>query len=346
MVDAVELIANPLMPKRFCDEQPAPAEIVQGLGSGEGFAEAMADREWWPEGTSPPEDDPEVLTGRRALFLINETGALLEKDARGQAGAMLDFLLNVFDAHATWTHRTRSGRDKKGVLTITNGIGVVLGASTWAWITATLSDTQVMSGLANRFLWFAGPSARMIAIRPRIPPDQIAELQHRVREVLDAVRGKSAILTREAEDAHAAYYVAERSVMADSEIADAAVARSDILALRLAMLNAVADGTVTLGSDHIHAAWAVVRYSQNVVMDVVARIHERTMRDTEARLLAAARRVAEESGGVFTKRSVRQRVKGCTGMDAETFNRCWDALVKAADIVPIIATNTFTLGAP
>lgn len=343
--DAVDIVAEPLMPKAAQDGEPDPAQVITGLGSGEGFAEAIADQMWRPPGDEEREDPPETQTGRRGIFVVHEVAALLDKIARGQAGAMEDFMLAAFDARSKWSHRTRNGRESKP-LTITNGVAIFLGASTYAWLAEKLTDTQVMAGLVNRILWFAGPRSRSLPIRPRIPQDMIAALQDDITKALLWVRGKECSLSEEATVRHAAFYAEEQEKPGESEVADAAVARSDVLALRLAMLLAIADCTTIIGTEHVEAAWAVVRYSQTVVLGLVAQIHERTMREAEARVLGAARRIAERNGGEFTRRKVRENLKGKTGMDAETFLRAWNALVAAEDIQAVPRPDTFILGAP
>lgn len=343
--DAVEILAEPLMPTPARDGEPEPAQVITGLGSGEGFAEAIADQQWWPNGDRDDEGAPEVVTGRRGLFVVHEVAALLEKTERGQAGAMLDFLLAAFDARACWSHRTRKSRDSQP-LKITNGIAIFLGASTYSWLAETLSETQVMAGFANRIFWFAGARTCLLPIRPQIPEEGIDALRREVKAALAAVAGKRAYLTPEALEAHRAQYVEDQERSAGSDVADAAVARSDVLAVRLAMLLTIAECGTEIGREHIEDAWSVVRYSQAVVTGLVTRIRERTMRAVEARLLDAARRVAEEGDGTFTQRAVRQRVKGRTGMDAETFLRSWSSLVSTQDIVPNGSPTTFKLGAP
>lgn len=327
-MDDMQTVIEPLIPLPSQEGEPPSAEIVNGLGSGEGYAEALADRKWKP--TDAGDDEPyEVMTGRKALFMVNEVGALLQKADRGQAGAMEDFLLAAFDARPSWTLRTRSSRDSKP-LTLTDSVAVVLGASTYAWLAQNLTTTQIMAGLLNRWLLFAGAPSQLLPIRPAIPHERIEAFRSHLASVLKSVRGFPATLTPSANGVHADAYYALRRETTGSEIGDTAIARSDQQALRLALLFAVADQTVVISGDHMTAAWDVVRFSQQVALGLVSRVQVRTQQEVEGRIWGACERVAAlAADGHFTKRDVFQRVKGKHGLDVDTFNRFFDAFVKS-----------------
>ena len=320
--DVHDLVIEPLKPAPQAEGEPPVFEVVSGSGSGEGFVDAIADREWEDAAKAK-----HVQTGRSAFFIIHELAALLEKARRGQAGNMIEFLIRLYDAPMTWTHRTRTKP-----VTMTGSLGVVAAATTTAWLVETLGDSDVMAGLANRILWLTGGRGQAVARRPAIPEEGSRRIREQAQEVLDAVRGQTARLTAGADALHAAIYQIEYDRDPESEVAAAATARSDSIALKLALLLAAADQTAEIDVDHIGTAWEIVAYSNATAAGIVARIHEQTLREAEERVRAAACRTAAKNGGTFTKRAVRQRVKGRNGMPAETFQRSWDALVAAGDI--------------
>jgi hypothetical protein len=328
--DVVDMIINPLRPPPQSGEQPK-FELVIGSGSGEGFAEALADR-WVATIDAAGKKVRELQTGRRALFVIHELGGLLAKDKRGQAGNMIDFLLALFDARPFWTHRTRSKANLGGSLTMTDSTGVVVAATTVEWLVANMTDTHVMAGLANRCIWLFGERTAPIPMRPEIGVPAIAWVQMAVQDVLAKMQGQMLTLEPSAHSFHVARYLEDFYRPVVHETASAATARADQLALRVAMLLAIADASPVITLDHISAAWQVVDYSSQSVGHLVDRLHETNMREAERRVRDAATRVAAARGGTFSKRDVRQRVKGATGMDAELFNRCWDALAEAGDL--------------
>ena len=331
--DVVETVVEPLRPLATQPYEPDPMEIVVGVGTGEGFAEAIADRTWWPSGKSG-KGDPNVQKGRRALFVQHELGGLLEKADRGQAGNMLDFLIRTFDAPRTWSHRTRNKSKTSPALEMTEAVGVFMAATTMEWLEKTMTETQVMAGLANRFLWLTGKPSAPLAIRPSVNQADIIAFQKKVEDALRRARGVNFSLSHEARLFHEAKYRERYRQSAPSEIVAAATAREDVLALRVAMLLAVADGSARVGVSHIAAAWAVVGYSNCSVQRVVERLSARSMREAQDRVEAAITRHIASSGNRFRRRDIYQRVKGRSGMSAEMFNRVFASLLEAEVIRP------------
>jgi len=309
-------------------------EIVVGSGSGEGFTEAIADRKWWRSGSPEKGESPQIQKGRRGLFVQHELGGLLEKADRGQAGNVLDFMIRTFDAPRSWSHRTRAKSKTSPALEMTGAVGVFLAATTMAWLEKTLSETQVMAGLANRFLWLTGARSAPLAIRPEVQEAKISLFQVKVRDALSLARGKRFALSPEAVQFHTAKYGEDYEQQGPSEIVAAATARADVLALRLAMLLALADSSVLVGVVHIAAAWAVVEYSNTSVGRVVERLAARSMREAQARVEAAIQRHIAAHGNQFRRRDIYQRVKGRSGMSAERFSRVFASLLDAEVIKP------------
>jgi hypothetical protein len=327
--DVLHMVVEPLR-ARASGREPDPTDVVVGSGSGEGFAAALADKRF-----SLEDDDKgtsRMQTGRRVLFVIHELGALLGKVERGQAGNMMDFLLGCFDARPKWTHRTRNADDE---IHMTRASGVVLAASTATWLVDQLSDMHVMAGFANRFLWLAGDRKEPVAFRPRIAPLAQQAFQERVRDALNGVGTGSFELDAEAMRLHSGFYDLQYRVESDDALQDAAIARMDILALRIALVLAAGDGTSQVRAHHVSAAWQVAEYSCRVVADLVQRIRVRTLREAEDRVLRAAARVAAATQGEFSKRDVYQRVKGKSGLDSATFNQLWNSLLSVEAIEPV-----------
>ena len=218
---------------------------------------------------------------------------------------------------------------------MTNATGVVLAASTATWLVDQLSDIHVMAGFANRFLWLSGDRKRPLPYRPRIPQDAQQSFQDRVRAALIGVGQGPFDLDRAALEMHAGFYAAHYRNESDDTLQDAATARMDVLALRVALLLAAGDGTQQVNARHVDAAWQVVEYSSAVIADLVQRIRVRTLREAEDRVLRAASRAATGEHEGFSKRDVYQRVKGKTGLDSATFNQIWNSLLAVEAIAPL-----------
>jgi hypothetical protein len=327
----MHLVVEPLRERAEQRGEPDPTDTVVGSGSGEGFAAALADKKY--RGASDEPDDPmRIQTGRRVMFVIHELGALLGKIERGQAGNMMDFLLGCFDARPKWSHRTRNADDE---IQMTHATGVVLAASTSTWLVDQLSDMHVMAGFANRFLWLAGDRKEPVPCRPRIPVDAQQAFQAKVRDALENLGLGPFELDRKAVAMHSGFYTLRYSEASEDPLQDAATARMDILALRVALVLAAGDGTLRVKPSHVEAAWQIADYSCRVVEDIVQRIRVRTLREAEDRVLRAVQRVAAGKQGTFSKRDVYQRIKGKTGLDAATFNQLWHSLLAVEVIEPV-----------
>ncbi|MFH1464781.1 MAG: DUF3987 domain-containing protein [Pseudomonadota bacterium] len=329
--DALETMARPLLAE-LNGVWKHPGAIVVGTGSGEGFAEALT----VPEGTEGDQ-------GKRGLFVIHELGALLEKVGRDQAGNMLEFMLASYDARPDWVHRTRTSNGS-APLKLTNAAAVFLCASTEAWLVRSLRETQVRAGLMNRFLWLTGSRGQPIPRRPPVREAALRSFQADLRGCVEAVNGSPCTFEPEADELWAERYCREYHRGAETDLAAAAVARADGLALRLAMLLAAADATTRIRASHVAAAWAVADHSSAVAEGIVSRMLERNMRDAEDRVLAAVRRHMTAQGPSFTKNQIWQRLKGQTGMPRETFCRAFKALQESGELTGLSLGAKITSG--
>lgn len=334
--DALDIVLAP-----FAAEPSGPPsaqiQVVRGSGSGEGFAEALADCKVASEGRDGADKhdrkrSEQVLTGRRAIYVVDELGSLLGKVNRDQAGNMVEFVIGTFDARQTWSHRTR-GKGSTQALQMTNATGVFLCASTYEWLTESMTSTQVMAGLTNRFLWLTGTSTRLIHRRPEIPKERIAAFQAKLGEALARLIPGSFRVTAEADALHKRQYMAYRQHPALDKLTGAATGRSDALVLRIAMLLAASEATTIIDVQHIRAAWEVVMYSNYVATSIVEKLEMKNLRESQARVEKAIQALVRAGKAPFSRRDIYQRVKGTTGMDAETFNRVFRGLVEAEMLV-------------
>ncbi len=333
--DARSLILEPLAPRSQQAGEPDPLEIVNGSGSGEGLIDVLADREWFPEGADK-KARPNIQTGRRAVFLFDEFGALLGKAGRDQAGDLIGFMLKAFDMPQELKHSTRSRK-----VICTNATATIIAASTAAYLSKGLSEDLIQAGLLNRFLFVQGGRGDPLPIRPAIDAEQHRQLLGRVAAALSAVMGKPMSLSPEAVAVNDARYRLDHGRQESSDLLAAATNRTPVMAVRLSMLFAVADGTSTISGEHMTAGWDVAEYGRLVAADLVDQVHDKTWKEAEARLVSRAMRVAQTSSGTFTKTEVRDGVKGSHGMDAGTFNRIWESLIRAGDFVPVGDTGRF-----
>lgn len=326
--DMVDLVVDPLRPRSTRPGEPDPFEIVRGHGSGEGLLEELADRQWWSPGANRKADPPIVQTGRQALFVFDEFGALLEKAARDQAGNLISFLLQLFDGSREVRHSTRSQR-----LVCTDCIGSIVAASTTDFLAKNLSESLIHQGLVNRFLFASGMPTAPVPMRPPIDHAAHQQLLSKLRGYMTSLMGRTIELAPDARAEYNHRYIQERQRPEKAPLIEAATGRMDILALRVAMVLAFAEGTHVISRTNIVAAWDLVAYSNQVVEDLLGRLANKTLEQAEAKLFRACRRVAAESGGSFARSEVRERLRGGNGMNAKHFTLTWDAACAAGDLL-------------
>ncbi|HYD54040.1 MAG TPA: DUF3987 domain-containing protein, partial [Gemmatimonadaceae bacterium] len=259
MTDAVDTVLDPLRPRGTQPGEPDPFEIVRGQGSGEGLLDILADRQWRPPGannTTPPN----VQTGRAALFMFDEFGALVEKSARDHAGNLHGFLLQLFDSPSQMQLTTRSK-----VTVCTNAHGSILAASTPDFLAKGLTESMVHSGFVNRFFFLAGKRTSPIPHRPPIDANARQALLDRVRGHMQALRGTEMTMSPEARAVNESKYIADFHRTEESSLVEAATDRGSTLAIRIAMVFAFAEGSPIITGHHMNAAWDLVQYSRRVV---------------------------------------------------------------------------------
>lgn len=197
-----------------------------------------------------------------------------------------------------------------------------------------MTEAHIRRGLANRFIWVRGNrKAAPLARRPPIDKPRHQALLSAVATHLRSAAGKTYALSPSADELHAERYMQEYRREEESELIAAVSARADGMALRISLLLAVAEGTTFIERPQVEAAWQVVDYSRAVTEELIAHVGVQTRHGAETRILAAAKRVAESTGGVFTRRDVHLRVKGPTGIGSAVFETAWKALITNGELV-------------
>jgi hypothetical protein len=323
---AAKLIVEPIIAQM---PEPRPAAVEQASGSGEGFLEALADREI--EDPNADEKGAKMIqTHRRALFIVDELGSLIDKIKRGQAGDMEGFLTKAWDfapgeVHA---HRVKTTKDSKPI-TATGAYPVICGTSTWAWLQKAMTRPNIENGLVSRFLWFAGDRGAPIPIRPALDPVAVQTFKGFVIWAWQNCTKRQITITPTAQVYYEDQYRDDYYNGAKAgTLAVTAAARTGTYVLKVAMLLAVAEGKTVVDLDLMEIAWAVVRYSNAIVTRLVHGLVPDGIGEMEERITRAMTAAARKHGGMFKKQEIWQRVKGPTGIPATVFATVWDALVK------------------
>ncbi len=136
-----------------------------------------------------------------------------------------------------------------------------------------MESRDLSNGFANRFLIFWAERQRIEPFPKPTPRTVVADLAERTKEVIRfATEGypgnrdsRSMELSADARTEYARLYRGELSRLADGEKVAALIERRAPMLLRLAMLFALTDHTLTIEVHHIRAALAWVRFHRDSV---------------------------------------------------------------------------------
>lgn len=224
------------------DEVWARERVMGGLASGEGLIAAVAER---GEGPSDP----------RLMIVEEEISRTLAVAAR--EGATLSPIIRQ-----AWDHGNLRVMTRNQPLKVSGAHISVLAHSTVEDIRRRLTDTDVMNGFANRFLFVLVRRGRVLPEGGAVP-EGLNSLIRLIRNRVDDARKVSTLKrSPEAVDLWDKIY---RKIARDEVdgLFGAATARADAQTLRLSVAYALTDGSSTIEVDHLKAAWALWRYCED-----------------------------------------------------------------------------------
>jgi hypothetical protein len=337
MTDARDVVVRPYEARviQQCQPgEPSPFVIIDGLGSGEGFLEAISDVQWSPPGGKKGVI-PNTQTGRTGLYLVTEFGDLIKKINMGAAGAMQNFIKVTFDCPHTISHNVKATKDSKA-FRATDATGVWLVASATEWLGEQLQVADVRNGLINRFIWLAGDlNGQVLSMRVPIDAMQQQVFQQTLLTTADMVRGQTFTLDPAAQTYHHTKYVERRYTKIVDTLLHDATARIDVIALRVAMLIAAYNGKIVIDDVIMHSAWELMEYSYAVVEHMLSHMMPHTSSEIDHRICRAARKVAKEDG-TFTKRMVWRGMAGTNAkVSSNDFDKAWLGLKNVGDVMAL-----------
>lgn len=220
--------------------------MLGGFGSGEALIDAVRD----PRSA----DDEDAPIDQRAIIVETEFARLLR--VVGREGSTLGPVMrNAWDGS-----RLEARSRGAGPVWSTNYHVGVISHITGEEVRKTLSSTEIYGGTGNRFLFTCARRTQLLPDGGNVPEhfaDEFAEeLSANLRTLPNKIR-----LERDVE-ANAYWHRLYRE-MADDDppgLVGALVARAPAQVLRLSVVYALADGEVSIGVEHVEAAWAVWRY--------------------------------------------------------------------------------------
>ena len=236
---------------------------VNGLSSGEGLIEAVRDpvtaisKGKAAKGTRRRVDtvDPGVVD-KRLLVFEAEFGSVLSR-MRRENNSLSSVMRAAWDGEEVLQTMTRKSR-----LTATNAHVSIVGQITNEELSKLLSETELLNGFANRFLWVATRGSA--TLHPDGGnPDWARLTLHRAgikAAVMFAKEVQQVRRTRRAEALWAEQYRRLRS--ARPGMFGAATSRADPQVVRLSCLYALLDQSKLVKPVHIEAAMALWNYCE------------------------------------------------------------------------------------
>ncbi|MBK7954235.1 MAG: DUF3987 domain-containing protein [Candidatus Accumulibacter sp.] len=177
-----------------------------------------------------------------------------------------------------------------------------------------IESRELSNGFANRFLIFWAERERIEPFPKPTPTTVVTDLAERTKEVIRfATEGypenkdsRPMELSADARTEYARLYRGELSRLADGEKVAGLIERRAPMLLRLAMIFALTDKTLTIDLPHIHAALAWVRFHRDSVRfifnDAAGELAARESSDGAAKILDYLKQHGQTSRADLSKK--------------------------------------------
>lgn len=289
--------------------------VMGGLASGEGLIAAVRD------GTG---DDDAGVPDKRLLVFEPEFARVLGVASR--EGSTLSAIVRE-----CWDSGRLRVMTRRDPLVATGAHVSVLAHVTLEELTRKLTETDAANGFANRFLFLLVERARLLPSGGALTADDFGRLGRFGRNALEGARRVGA-MSRSAECEelwrHLYGVIAEQDA---GGLFAAVTARAEAHVLRLSMLYALLDGSATIETAHLEAAWALACYAD----ESAAFIFGRNLGDPVAdRLLEALRALPEGQGldGTAQRDLFGRHVSGARLQDARELLESLGCVENAKDM--------------
>lgn len=289
-----------------------------GLSSREGLVMFIHD------GFQQGKEETPAIDDKRLWVVESEFANVLQqakRDGNTLSSALRDAWDGVSIKPATKTSRTWA----------TDPHIAISGAITPSELCEMMKARELSNGFANRFLIFWAERERLVPFPTATDNATLTQLIERTEAVLRFMRGaypagsdtRQMGMSHAAQDAYKKLYRGDLNKGTGSVKLDGILERRAPMLLRLAMLFAMTDQTLTIEAHHIESAWAWVSYSVDSVRYI---FKESAAGEVDAeRLAAASERLCEY---LSTKREATRK---------EITNDCFQRRAPAGGLDAVIA---------
>jgi hypothetical protein len=229
------------------------------MSSGEGLIWAVRDPIYRPERDKKTREVEMVLadfgiSDKRLFVIETELASVLR--AMSRETNTLSMVLRM-----AWDGQTLNTMTKNNPATATDPHVSVVGHITPDELRRELDSTDGANGFANRFLWFCVKRSKLLPDGGRVPDEVTADLQERLRGVVQNTTSTVIGELRRDADASDVWHAVYGPLTEDRPgMYGAVTARSAPQVLRLAGVYAVLDGAAIVRVEHLNAALAVWDY--------------------------------------------------------------------------------------
>jgi hypothetical protein len=259
----------------------ARVKPLYGLASVEGLAAAMKD------GDSP---DP-----YRIVVVEDELKSLLRKAQQKGVSNLIPRLTELYNCGRSFEVNTKTDR-----AIIKNPFASVVSASTPAWFAESIGESEISGGFLNRWTMFAGRPERLIPFPT--PPDPSVwegiadELAHAVQQA----RGEYH-LAPEAREVFSEFYCTFRGTASSEGLRGEATARTDLHAMKFALLFAILDRKPRIELDDVSRGIALATFNMDVATSMIGAAGMSRIGVREQKLLASLK-----DGRLSTREAMRR----------------------------------------
>lgn len=232
--------------------------IAEGLSSGEGLIWQVRDAIFkWEKRKNQEAEYVEVDPGEadKRLWIVESEFASVLRMIQREGNTLSAVVRRAWDAGDLNTLTKNSPAKATGAHI------VITGHVTKDELLRYLDRSELASGFANRFLWFAVSRGSLLPDGGEVPSDVIADLAARAREVWQWAN-TARVIGRD--DEASVLWREVYPALSDGHpgMLGAATNRAEAQVLRLSVLYAVLDRSTLIRAEHLLAALAVWRYAE------------------------------------------------------------------------------------
>jgi len=291
------------------DTDFAPDRVVEGLSSGEGVIWAVRDAVEKLEQVGKGADrHPEVVTidpgvaDKRLLVIESEFSSPL-RVAQRDGNTLTAVIRRAWDGDRLQTLTKNSP-------TAATGAHVsLIGHITCEELLRVVDRSDLVNGFANRFLWMLVRRAKLLPHGESVPDQVIAQFAQRIAECAAWARDGH-VLRRDAEADDIWEEIYGQLTEGRPGLLGAITSRAEAQVLRLSVLYAILDRSLTITAEHLLAALAVWRYADASAEAIFGDAIGDPIADT---ILAALRRrgslTRTDIGNLLSRHGDRHRIE-------------------------------------